>query len=261
MELRRAADVLLRSQTSSLSSLLNPSVSSRWQAGAQLSYKSVNNPPAQRAFVTSSRNNALRPQPTTSATSAIPKPAKEKDSLDSIAELGKTLWTSPSSTHPRVHRSTSSLLPDQEKRMNGGDSAVDLLKAYNAARTPSSSSAINTNLMLDPTFKVTDSKSMLADVVFGAMAVPKTPRVAMRLRPSTGRSIPIGMGIDIGKGFRLLEQSCARNKVRSDFTAQRFHERPGLKRKRLRRQRWRKRFMEGFRATVGRVKQLRNQGW
>ena len=89
----------------------------------------------------------------------------------------------------------------------------------------------------------------------------KTERMKMKLNPSTGRSVSIGMGIDVGRGFRLLEQSCARNKVRSDANKQRFHERGGLKRKRLRRERWRKRFMEGFKATVGRVKQLKNQGW
>jgi ribosomal protein S21 len=83
----------------------------------------------------------------------------------------------------------------------------------------------------------------------------------MRLEPSTGRSINVGTGIDFARGLRLLEQSCARNRVRADFTSQRFHERGGLKRKRLRRQRWRRRFMEGFKATVGRVKQLKNQGW
>jgi len=73
--------------------------------------------------------------------------------------------------------------------------------------------------------------------------------------------VHIGAGIDVGRGFRLLEQSCARNGVRRDANSQRFHERPGLKRKRLRRERWRRKFMEGFKATVGRVKQLKNQGW
>lgn len=83
----------------------------------------------------------------------------------------------------------------------------------------------------------------------------------MRLTPKTGRTVNIGAGIDIGRGFRLLEQSCARNKVRSDFTKQRFHERGGLKRKRLRRERWRRRFMDGFKSTIARVKEMKRQGW
>jgi hypothetical protein len=91
---------------------------------------------------------------------------------------------------------------------------------------------------------------------------PKAERmVALKLNPSTGRSVALNAGIDVGRGFRLLEQSCARNKVRSDANKQRFHERGGLKRKRLRRERWRKRFLEGFKATIKRVRQLTKQGW
>jgi small subunit ribosomal protein MRP21 len=97
--------------------------------------------------------------------------------------------------------------------------------------------------------------------VGSSLKLPTTPKIQMRLNASTGRSVGLGAGIDVGRAFRLLEQSVARNKVRSDFTGQRYHERPGLKRKRLRRVRWRKRFMEGFRATVSRVKELKKQGW
>lgn len=92
--------------------------------------------------------------------------------------------------------------------------------------------------------------------------IPKTKRAPVQLGPSTGRTITIGStGIDVGRGFRLLEQACARNKIKSDFQKQRYHERGGLKRKRLGRERWRKKFMAGFKATIGRVKALKNQGW
>lgn len=87
------------------------------------------------------------------------------------------------------------------------------------------------------------------------------PRVALRLTPKTGRTVSVGAGVDVGRAVRLLEQSVARNKVRAEFTAQRFHERPGLKRKRLRKQRWRKRFMQGFKDTLKRVKEMKKQGW
>ena len=42
---------------------------------------------------------------------------------------------------------------------------------------------------------------------------------------------------------------------------QRFHEREGLKRKRLRNERWRRRFKEGFQRAVGRVVGMKRQGW
>lgn len=98
--------------------------------------------------------------------------------------------------------------------------------------------------------------------VAAATKIPKPVRKPLQLGPSLGRSVTIGStGIDVARGFRLVEQSCARNRVKLDAAMQRFHERGGLKRKRLRRERWRRKFMDGFKATVARVKQLKNQGW
>jgi hypothetical protein len=84
-----------------------------------------------------------------------------------------------------------------------------------------------------------------------------------RLDASTGRSIDLdpSKGRDLVRGLGQLNSLLARNKVRADFNKQRFHERPGLKRKRLKSQRWRKRFKEGFREVVGRVSALTRKGW
>lgn len=106
----------------------------------------------------------------------------------------------------------------------------------------------------------TSAMSLTADVE-RVTRVIKPVRRPLNLGPSLGRTVKVGVGIDIGRAFKLLEQSCARNGVKRDFNKQRFHERPGLKRKRLQRERWRRKFMEGFKATVGRVKHLKNQGW
>jgi len=86
-------------------------------------------------------------------------------------------------------------------------------------------------------------------------------KIPLRLNPSMGRHASVTQTIDVGRAFKMVEMSCGRNRVRGDANKQRFHERPGLKRKRLRRERWRKRFQEGFKATVNRVKQLKHQGW
>lgn len=85
----------------------------------------------------------------------------------------------------------------------------------------------------------------------------------MRLSPATGRSIAVSKdrGMDVGKAFRSLEMLVARNGVRRDFNQQRFHERGGLKRKRLKSERWRKRFKENFQGTVARVQALTRKGW
>ncbi|KAL2164809.1 hypothetical protein VTH06DRAFT_105 [Thermothelomyces fergusii] len=83
----------------------------------------------------------------------------------------------------------------------------------------------------------------------------------LRLRPSTGRTIPIKNNVDVARGFRLLQRAVAQNKIRAHVRLTRFHERPALKRKRLLRERWRERFKNGFRATINRVMELKAQGW
>ncbi|KAK7743225.1 hypothetical protein SLS53_004310 [Cytospora paraplurivora] len=87
--------------------------------------------------------------------------------------------------------------------------------------------------------------------------------VKLRLRPSIGRTVHCGKGskVDLARGLQLLNTQVRRNKVSQDLSRQRFHERPGLKRKRLRRERWRARFKDGFKATCGRVRELARQGW
>ncbi|KAK3940275.1 hypothetical protein QBC46DRAFT_385739 [Diplogelasinospora grovesii] len=83
----------------------------------------------------------------------------------------------------------------------------------------------------------------------------------LRLRPSTGRTVHVSGHVDVARSFTLLERVVRQNKVRNDLFRQRFHERPGLKRKRLKSERWVRRFKDGFRATVSRVMELRKQGW
>lgn len=85
----------------------------------------------------------------------------------------------------------------------------------------------------------------------------------MKLGPSVGRTVAVdaNKGVDVGRAFRALDISVARNRVRSDFQRQRFHERGGLRRKRLKSERWRRRFKEGFRGMVKMVAKMRKQGW
>ncbi|OJD28739.1 ribosomal protein s21 protein [Diplodia corticola] len=94
-----------------------------------------------------------------------------------------------------------------------------------------------------------------------SLVEPPDPATLPRLGPTIGRSVTIRDNVDLAKGLRNLDVICARNRVRGDFNKQRFHERPGLKRKRLASERWRKRFMDGFKATVSRVQYLKRQGW
>ncbi|KJY02456.1 37S ribosomal protein MRP21 [Zymoseptoria brevis] len=85
----------------------------------------------------------------------------------------------------------------------------------------------------------------------------------MKLNSSTGRQVRVDpeRRMDVGRAFRSLEILCARNSVKRDFMRQRFHERPGLKRKRLKSERWRKNFKAGFKETVRMVMKMKKQGW
>ena len=85
----------------------------------------------------------------------------------------------------------------------------------------------------------------------------------VKLGPSLGKSFEVipSKGMDLSRAFRSVEMRCSANRVRAMFYDQRFHERPGLKKKRLKSQRWRSRFKQGFQAVVRRVEELRRKGW
>ena len=85
----------------------------------------------------------------------------------------------------------------------------------------------------------------------------------MKLNSTTGRIILVETerGVDAATAFRRLAMRLAQNNVRRDAQQQRFYERPGLKRKRLKSVRWRKRFKEAFQGTVAKVVGLKRQGW
>lgn len=93
--------------------------------------------------------------------------------------------------------------------------------------------------------------------------------VKYRLRPVVGRTVELSTGkddrsarhVDFAKALARLDMAVRVNRVAQDVRRQRFHERNGLKRKRLKSERWRRRFMDGFRATCQRVSELARQGW
>ncbi|KAF2637457.1 hypothetical protein P280DRAFT_472164 [Massarina eburnea CBS 473.64] len=84
-----------------------------------------------------------------------------------------------------------------------------------------------------------------------------------RLNASYGRMVELNetRGRDLVRGISILGGLMSRNRVRADFNKQRFHERPGLKRKRLKSERWRARFKAGFKEVTARVTELTRKGW
>jgi small subunit ribosomal protein MRP21 len=99
-------------------------------------------------------------------------------------------------------------------------------------------------------------------------AVSKSPprvlsELNIHLSARTGRTMTVdpNQPTDLGTRLRQLEMLVSRNRIRADFNRQKFHERGGLKRKRLASERWRRRFKAGFQRTVTRVQELRRKGW
>ncbi|RYP34042.1 hypothetical protein DL767_004484 [Monosporascus sp. MG133] len=90
---------------------------------------------------------------------------------------------------------------------------------------------------------------------------PEAPKPTMRLVPRLGRTVHVSSHVDVARSFKILAIQVAQNRIRQEFQYQRFHERPGLKRKRLKSERWQKRFKRGFKETVRRVRELTRQGW
>ena len=86
----------------------------------------------------------------------------------------------------------------------------------------------------------------------------------VRLDAYVGRSQEVDprvAGKTLGRALAMLSIRLNENRVRQTAREQRFHERKGIKRKRLRSERWRKRFKEGFKGMVAKVRRMRAQGW
>lgn len=259
MELRRAADALMRFHTSPLARFLAPSVSSQWQSRISTNVNGLTTLSSQRSIHSSSNLSAgsiLQPSITTSA-------EKPQDEVEGAKEekTGSMDWLEKLDMNKVGSRRFQSNPKDQSLRsLEKGSSASDLLlEGFNRARRDRTN-RFNLDRMASPE-PVSRAADLMKSMTDSIMAMPAPQKIPIRLNSTTGRTVPVGGTTDIAQALILLNRSCARNKVSSDFRRQRFHERPGLKRKRLHSQRWRKRFLTSFKATVKRVKDLRRQGW
>lgn len=91
------------------------------------------------------------------------------------------------------------------------------------------------------------------------LAPPKRP--FFRRRPETGTIVSIQNKIDLGQALAILGSKVSQNRVAYMLRSQREHERPGLRKKRLRSERWKKQFSLGFKAAVKRANELAKMGW
>ena len=147
------------------------------------------------------------------------------------------------------------------------NSSEDLQRFYNldksALKRPATlSSGGSTGTAKTPGYQTSapaplNTQAMLAE----SSRQPQLPR--MRLTAALGRTVNIApnRGLDLARAFNLLRIKIATSNIRGESAKQRYHERPGLKRKRLRSENWRRRFMTGFQAMVAQVRHMKRQGW
>lgn len=286
MELRRIGDVLLRPRAPPVLPFLASSIhSATWFSSsghAQLLAVNVRASSCTRRFVSSTSSSqassptaAQRPQedendPQLEPSNEPPTPSSEPYSgthrlniVDEILDESLSNRT-PVAAHSHMSRFKST---SAQAGNRAGSSATELKDAF-ALFSPSKDRGKGSPLLraskTDTPKYGFSAQSVSQDVSFGLVKrqVPLFPRT-IRLNPSVGRSVEVdpARGISLATGFARLEIMIGVNGVRRDFNKQRFHERPGLKRKRLKSERWRRRFKDGFTAIVDKVKTMRRQGW
>ncbi|KAF1353823.1 hypothetical protein BDV97DRAFT_396631 [Delphinella strobiligena] len=187
----------------------------------------------------------------------MPSTTPSTQSTDFTAMINQALdftKQSPNTSQGRTSRFASDNMPASTKSR----SSLDDLAAGFGSRNNSNRNSFNVANMLDPT-----NRTGAHNFRTNKPEPVRLPDPLPAYGPSVGRTVAVdpNRGMDVGRAFRSLEINCSRNKVRADFNRQRFHERGGLKRKRLRSERWRRRFKEGFRGMVKMVSQMKKQGW
>ncbi|KAH9826159.1 37S ribosomal protein mrp21, mitochondrial [Teratosphaeria destructans] len=190
-----------------------------------------------------------------------PQPKQSANIDDISAYLDDTLdYTKGVPSAPTGRTSHFQSQTAQHSNPPSRASVDDLLGAMKVpSRAPSNwplTDILDLAPMLDPTGR-NRTKRLSGPLTAPEKALP------MKLNASVGRTVRVDeeKGMDIARAFRSLDIAIARNNVKRDFSRQRFHERPGLKRKRLRSERWKKRFREGFRGAVSLVMRMKRQGW
>ncbi|KAG8629721.1 hypothetical protein KVT40_001340 [Elsinoe batatas] len=275
MEVRRVTQCAIRSQrhiSASLTSPLSRTSFAARVATAQSGRLRTEPVGSKRHFSACSRLRA----------DAKDSPAEQqKDSIDGLAPmldrtLDMTKGTPTASSRRPSHFASSQAQADrasargraaasQSNSDSDRSSLSDLLKEFGGfkekARAPGSTmgNKLNPDDMMDVPASLLDVSSKSSREEYQSTPLP----LPVRLGPNLGRTVKVnpGRNMDVGRAFRQLDILCSRNKVRADFNRQRFHERPGLRRKRLKRERWRKHFKDGFKGMVALVKKMKKQGW
>ena len=285
MELRRIGDVLLKSRASPLLPFLAPSIlSAAWYSSSghvQLLAANVRASSCSRRFVSSTsssqasspaaalhpqedEDNPLEPSNETPNPDSQPRPSTHRlELVDKLMEETMSGRT-PATAHTRTSRFKSPSAQANNRGETSADAMKDAFDLFSGSKERGrGSSLFDASKLVTPKHS-SSAQSLSQDVSIDLKKrnAPPPPRL-VRLNPSVGRSVEVDptRGVTLAAGLTKLEIIVGQNSVRRDFMRQRFHERPGLKRKRLKSERWRRRFKDGFRAIVDKVETMRRQGW
>ncbi|ROT42979.1 hypothetical protein SODALDRAFT_327141 [Sodiomyces alkalinus F11] len=177
-----------------------------------------------------------------------------RDVLRPSSNHPKPTWASRTNPSPNASTPTSTLPtpPPPPPPLSGKTSGSNALEK-----------AAATDHVYDATSDTFDLSKMIADESAAFMRTHYTdrPQTEMRLKPVLGRTVKVTNNMDMAGALKQLDRVCKANRLYRYTQMQRFHERPGLKRKRLKSERWRARFKVGFVAAVKRVQELKKQGW
>lgn len=276
MERRLISDPLLRSRISPLLSFLTPSILPLW-----------------RSTMASRQARLLTSKPSRCKSSKFHTTAPQGAGNSSTDADFEFLEEKPRPKPQQLFQSPSSQRrPTDDLRWSQLDSLLD--STFPAKRKPSKPADESSDVMIETAFqnslRTRDPTKYYHDIARKMQFPPqektgagtsklvsrnayptlgiaqKTAKRAVRTvrsRPAVGRTIEVvpERGVDFGRALRNLNIFCAVNRIRQDVARQRFHERPGMKRKRLKSERWRKMFKESFKATVMRVSEMRRKGW
>ncbi|KAI9037970.1 mitochondrial 37S ribosomal protein bS21m [Aspergillus affinis] len=168
-----------------------------------------------------------------------------------------------SSRGPQSNNKPSSSPSPSESRASDFDQILDKLNINNAAPKSQDPYASSEGQRFGGDGSNDGNISVTRALNAATSPVVPLRKVSLKLGPSLGRQVYVEpeRGLDLASSLRVLQSTCAQNKVKQDTYSQKFHIRRGQVRKNLRVQRWRKLFKYSFQRTVARIDRMRAQGW
>ena len=289
MELRRLGDPILRPRATPLLSFLAPSVSQSWcliaasgsaRNGLANKHRRSNSSfhttagrsaesPAIPTEIAKPEKNLPRPKASNAADlSFLKKPQKDLSKAPPKPSFSRRF--APDQNVAKLLDQTLGSLPNPTKRepstpniQSSADKTRNALETFlereRGARTPGQvAQSMDFPGPADP--QGNPSTRLLNSIKLKPAVRAKR---TIRSRPTVGRTIEVYQegGQHVAGALKKLDILCQVNRIRSDQFRQRFHERPGLKRKRLKSERWRRLFKASFKMTVARVQEMRRKGW